>query len=236
MREKSLVVTLLFAVFYSIDASAVPVNKKCATNDSKCLKASSNYMIPIFAAGLPDNGVETLDPVTFHNIDASSPNLKLILTDVTFKGLKNSEVKKIKIDKSKGKLLIKLLCSVDMDGSYEMNGKLLILPIEGKGPIHVKLRKAEVSVEVDVNFESANWKIKQWKHSYELKDKSEVVFENLFNGNEVLGSVARDLVANSGNEIITEVGPPVIKTVVDKVINSIAALFDTIPASELSLD
>lgn len=40
---------------------------------------------------------------------------------------------------------------------------------------------------MDVNFESANWKIKQWKHSYELKDKSEVVFENLFNGNEVLG-------------------------------------------------
>ncbi|KPJ14397.1 Circadian clock-controlled protein [Papilio machaon] len=234
MREISLILTVFFAVFCSIEA--VPFIQKCKTDDSKCVKASSVAAIPIFAAGIPEYGVKTLDPITFPKIDASSPNLKLILTDVTFKGLKDCQAKKIKIEKSKGKLLIKLLCSVDMDGSYEMNGKLLILPIEGKGPIHVKLRKAEVNVEVDVDFQSTKWNIKEWKHSYELKDNSEVVFENLFNGNEVLASAARDVIANSGNEIITEVGPPVIKTVVDEVIKSIKAFFDAVPASELALD
>nr|NP_001299007.1 circadian clock-controlled protein-like precursor [Papilio xuthus]BAM17764.1 takeout/JHBP like protein [Papilio xuthus] len=234
MREISLILTVLFTVSCSIEA--VPFINKCKTDDSKCVKASSIAAIPIFADGLPEYGVKTLDPITFHKIDASSPSLKLILTDVTFKGLKNCQAKKSKIDKAKGKLLLKLLCSVDMDGSYEMNGKLLILPIEGKGPVHVKLRKAEVNVEVDVNFESAYWEIKQWKHSYELKDNSEVVFENLFNGNEVLASAARDVIANSGNEIITEVGPPVIKTVVDEVVTSIKDFFKAVPASELALD
>lgn len=31
------------------------------------------------------------------------------------------------------------------------------------------------------------WNVKSWKHTYELKDKADVKFENLFPGNELLG-------------------------------------------------
>lgn len=32
-----------------------------------------------------------------------------------------------------------------------------------------------------------HWSIPSWKHVYDLKEKAIVKFENLFNGNEVLG-------------------------------------------------
>lgn len=34
-----------------------------------------------------------------------------------------------------------------------------------------------------------HWDIKTWTHSFELKDKAELVFENLFDGNEILGNL-----------------------------------------------
>lgn len=46
---------------------------------------------------------------------------------------------------------------------------------------------AEVDLGEIVKDDKKYWTIKNWKHSYELKDKADVVFENLFNGNEILG-------------------------------------------------
>lgn len=31
------------------------------------------------------------------------------------------------------------------------------------------------------------WDIKKFKHNYDVKEKSDLLFENMFNGNEVLG-------------------------------------------------
>lgn len=53
--------------------------------------------------------------------------------------------------------------------------------------------KLVISVEVDLGEKIGNdglqrWTIKDWKHSYELKDKATIELENLFNGNAILGS------------------------------------------------
>ncbi|CAH2047406.1 unnamed protein product, partial [Iphiclides podalirius] len=228
--------TVVFVVFCTAYVRSVPFIHKCKSDDSKCAKESAQAAIPIFAAGLPEFGVRTLDPVTFPRIDASSPNLKLILTDVTIKGLKNCIAKKVKRDKPKSKLFLKFQCSGVLDGQYEMKGQLLILPIEGKGPIHVTLRKAEISVEMDVEEQNDRWNIKKWKHSYELKDNSEVVFGNLFNGNEVLRNAAQEVIASSGNEIIMEVGPPMIDALVDVVASEMNNFFHKVSVTELSID
>lgn len=50
----------------------------------------------------------------------------------------------------------------------------------------------EIHLELDIT-EKANdddkvyWHIKSWLHTFELKEKSDIVFENLYGGNEVLG-------------------------------------------------
>ncbi|XP_068617377.1 protein takeout-like [Battus philenor] len=235
MRDGVVFITLLIATVCISRIESVSFINKCKSDDSKCIKESAQAALPVFAAGLQEYGTEKLDPVTIHKIDASTPGLKFVLTDIVVKGLKDCVIKKIKRDKGKSKLFFKIMCNVEMDGTYEMKGQLLILPIEGNGPVHTKLRKLEVSVEIDLN-QGDNWDILSYKHSFELKDKADVVFENLFNGNEALAAAARDVIANSGNEIVLEIGPPVVKSITDLVLKQINKFFHAVPAQELSLD
>lgn len=69
--------------------------KKCKGEDSKCIKEQTLAVIPILAGGLPELGIAPIDPVKFKVMDASSPSLKLVLRDVTMKGLKNCKPKKM---------------------------------------------------------------------------------------------------------------------------------------------
>lgn len=47
---------------------------------------------------------------------------------------------------------------------------------------------------------------------------------------------AEDIIANNGNEIVTEVGPPVIKAIVDKIVENINHFYRAVPAEDLALD
>ncbi|CAK1555199.1 unnamed protein product [Leptosia nina] len=217
-----------------------PVVQKCKAGDGKCAKESAQAVLKFFAEGFAEYGMEALDPVVIKKTDASSQSLKLIITDYTVTGLKECTIKKAKFDKPNSKILVKLLCSPKLEGDYEMDGKLLILPLEGKGPIHVQLRDLEVSVEMNLEEIEKDglkyWNIKNSRHSYELKDKADVVFDNLFGGNEVLGKAARDVIKESGNEIVREVGSPAISDILDVVIENINQFFHHVPISELTFD
>ncbi|XP_045499024.1 uncharacterized protein LOC123696712 [Colias croceus] len=237
MMEIKYLVLLLACSTCTYGASFIT---KCKGGDSKCMKDSAQAAIPMFAGGLPEYGVKSLDPLLIKKTDASSPNLKLVITDYTVTGLRNCVMKKVKYDKPKSKMFLKLLCTGQLEGTYEMNGQLLILSIQGNGPIHVALRKAEISVELDMAEIEKNgamhWDIKNWKHSYELKDRSDVVFDNLLSGSDVLAQAANDVIKESGNEIILEVGSPVIRDVVKAVVENINEFFHHVPLSELTLD
>lgn len=67
----------------------------CKSNDEECAKANSVGAIPLFAAGLPEYGVETMDPLFFKKVDSSSPHLKFILSEVTMAGLKTCKGNKV---------------------------------------------------------------------------------------------------------------------------------------------
>ncbi|XP_049872588.1 circadian clock-controlled protein daywake-like [Pectinophora gossypiella] len=224
-----------------VNADLAPFLKKCHASDSKCAKEAAQAAIPIYTAGLPDLGVAPLDPLKIDKLDASTQGLKLTLTDVTVTGLKGCTVKKLQRDAAKWKLFVKVLCDINLEGTYDMDGNLLVLPIQGNGPVHVKLRQIQITAEIDFEEKTqkdgqVHWHAKGFKHSYELKEKADVVFENLFNGNEVLGRAARELIASNGNDIITEVGPPVIKKVITKLRDNINSFFRKVPVEDLVLD
>ncbi|XP_022129479.2 uncharacterized protein LOC111003345 [Pieris rapae] len=211
--------------------------KRCKAGDTKCSKDSAQAAIPSFVAGIPELGVKTLDPLSIKKTDASSPNLNLIVSDYTITGLKDCTPKKVKYDKAQSKIFLKLECTGQLEGNYVMKGQLLILPIEGKGPLHVTLNNAEFSIVLDIVDIEKNgvkyWDIKKWDMSYQLKGKSKVVFENLFNGNDVLAQAALPVIEESGNEIILEVGSPVMHDALKAVIESVNNFFHNVPISEL---
>uniref|UniRef100_A0A2A4JLY9 Uncharacterized protein n=1 Tax=Heliothis virescens TaxID=7102 RepID=A0A2A4JLY9_HELVI len=241
MDSRYSLLLVVLSIVCSANAASAPFIQKCKWDDSKCIKGSAQSAIPILAAGIPELGVEKLDPFYMKSLDASSNGLNLQLWDIKGTGLSGCVAKKMQRDINKSKLIVKLQCSVDFVGKYEMSGRLLILPIEGKGNAHVVLRKVVITAEVDIGDNigkdgEKHWKINNWKHSYDLKEKSTIELENLFNGNEALGRAARELIANSSNEIVKEVGPPIVKAIIGKIIENVDRFFQNVPASELAID
>ncbi|KAL0830705.1 hypothetical protein ABMA28_002839 [Loxostege sticticalis] len=239
--ERSFVLFCLFCAVSLTCANAVPLVTKCAANDIKCMKRSAQAVIPMFTEGLPQYGVQSLDPFTLKSVDASTSNLKLVVKDMVVTGLKGCVATKIQRDLATSKLQTNFLCNVRAEGQYEMHGRLLVLPIEGKGKAQVQLNKIQMNVLNDMGERTGkdgkkHWHIKGSTYTYELKDKAHVNFENLFNGNEVLGRAAREIIANNGNDVVLEVGPPVIKAIVDKIVENVNHFYRAIPADELALD
>ncbi|XP_063826836.1 protein takeout-like [Ostrinia nubilalis] len=240
MSQKILLV-FVFCVVALAGVNAVPYITKCASHDAKCLKRSTQALLPMFANGMPQYAVQALDPLVIRTVDASTASLQLIVNNMAVTGLKGCVATKIERDLAASKLLTNFLCNVRAEGNYEMHGRLLVLPIEGKGRAQVELNKIQMNVASNIVEKigkdgKKHWHIKGSSYTYELKDKAHVNFENLFNGNELMSRAAREIIANNGNDIVVEVGPPVIKAIVDKIIENVNHLFRAVPVEELALN
>ncbi|CAG9562607.1 unnamed protein product [Danaus chrysippus] len=179
-----LVALFLFTSYAT--ANVASIITKCTDEDTKCLKDFTQKLIPLFAEGDPSMKIDPIDPIFVKSINASSPNLKLVLNDISLTGLKGCVVKKAKRDLQKNKILFKLMCSVNLEGQYVMDGRLLILPINGNGRNHVSLGKA-----------------------------------------------AEEVIKDNGNEIIQEVGEPIIEYIIGKVVDCMRQFYAAVPAEEL---
>ncbi|XP_050674657.1 juvenile hormone-binding protein-like [Leptidea sinapis] len=230
---------LAFVVCYdTVVGAALPITK-CKVGDKKCLKESAQAFLPTFALGMPEYKMHSLDPLTIDKVDADNPNLKLKLTNLKVSGLKDCVVKKLEHDADKSKIFLNLLCNVGIEGHYDMKGQIIILPMEGNGKIEADIKKILIKVEANLSeIEKGGtkyWNIKSWDHSFELKDKSMIQFENLFNGNKDLAKAAEDVMKESGNDVIQEVGPPVIKSIASKVVECAQRFFHAVPLNDLVL-
>ncbi|KAL4716077.1 hypothetical protein ACJJTC_013854 [Scirpophaga incertulas] len=234
--------TSVFVLCCFSAALAAPPIKKCTAQDSQCIKQSAQQLIVPFANGIPEYKVQTLDPLQLtKEIDASSPSLKLKVRNMVVTGMKGCTAVKMERDIPKSKLYTTLLCDVHAEGQYEMKGRLLVLPIEGKGGAQVTLKKIQMSVESDLSDRTGrdgkkHWQIKSSRFSYELKDKSTLHFENLFNGNKLLAATADEVIRTNSNEIVMEIGKPIIKAIVDKIIENVNHFYKTVPVEQFAYD
>ncbi|CAH1636397.1 unnamed protein product [Spodoptera littoralis] len=235
-------ICILLFISYTclVTADSVSFIKKCKWDDGKCAKESGQNVIQKFAAGISEYNVGVSDPLHIEYVDASSPNMKLIVTDVVVTGLRNCEVKKIQRFEDSSKLIVKLLCAAELNGKYDMKGQLFVIPIEGNGGLYSKVPKIQINAEVDLNTKQGkdgkdHWIVKSWRHTFELKDKSTVKFENLFPDNEFLRTSTNELIAQNGNDVIIEIGANLIKAIVGKVVENIKKFFIAVPIEDLSL-
>lgn len=68
-----------------------------------------------------------------------SPELKVKFTNCKIYGLDKAQITDIKIEPKAQKATMALrIDEVSLDADYDVNGKLLILPIQGKGPAKIK--------------------------------------------------------------------------------------------------
>ncbi|KAL0880295.1 hypothetical protein ABMA27_002747 [Loxostege sticticalis] len=210
---------------------------KCKPDDKNCIKLSAQALIPIVAGGISEFGMEPLDPLPIKTIDGSTKDVKLIASDVIVTGLKGCDVHQITRENSK--INVDLLCTVDVKGDYEIKGKILFLPVDGKGNLIVSLSKVLISVQADIKEVELNgkkhWDIMNWAHSFDLKDRANIELTNLFAGSEQLTKAMKEMFGGAANEIVKEVGPPIVKAITGEVVNTVNKFFHNVPVEELTI-
>lgn len=121
-------------------------------------------------------------------------------------------------------------------GTYSLQGQFLILPILGTGKGNISLLEPVwslkfrgKSLEKDGNIFLKIKKIRIVFDSMGLK----LHFDNLFNGDKVLGDDMNRVLNENWKEVYSEVKKPVIKSFQDVYAKTIQNVFDTIPYNRL---
>lgn len=211
---------------------------KADANLNTCITNSLEKFLPLMKKGIPQFDIPVLDPLVLGDMDFSTKDLKMI-----YKGAKMSKlftdykIVLVEFDPDKYTMRMNLkVPEVISEGEYELNGKLMVMPVVGKGGFTLTYQ----DVSFDLTF-LGKAKTKDGKPYMELNE-AKVVFQpgnlivkvdNLFNGNKELSDNFHKFVNENWRDIFNEFK--------DKIWGSMAAffkqtftkMFDEIPYNEV---
>lgn len=183
----------------------------------------------------------SLEPLNFKNLHINQGHgpvaIDLLFPDVNFHGLSDGKISEVTNDwkQMKAKAYFKTL---HLKGEYEISGKVLVLPIQGKGPCDIEFD--DMTVNVTIDFQEIEKNKKQVfdvkKFHIELQPKKTVYsFQNLFNGNKALGDNMNVFLNENSRELLEELKPAFSKGF-DAILAKISNLvFHKLPVDELRI-
>ncbi|KAF6215777.1 hypothetical protein GE061_000112 [Apolygus lucorum] len=243
--------SVLPLLFLSLDITAVlsagalpngwKTCKRSDPNIEKCLtEAAQGAVTSVVKSGVKKYGVFPAEPLRFNELmvdQSNGPvNVKLGFTDLDVFGLK--DIKIIKANWNKGNLDIEAsVPKLVVKGNYEVNGKVLVLPIVGTGKSNITIDKAYLVAQLQLS-ENAKGKVKYFKNEKMLLKvtgkKVYFKFDNLFNGDKRLGD-NMNVFLNENWELIWEEVQPAISASLGQAVKEISnRIFGKVPSTEIS--
>ncbi|XP_065172762.1 protein takeout-like, partial [Atheta coriaria] len=158
----------------------------------------------------------------------ATADLKVSLKDVVFTGLEKSAIKEMSIDDTEIRML---LHSDEMiyNGKYQMNGKILILPIEGEGTMRITQKNFDLDYKAKLKIEERKGK-KYYYVDNNPEDTKIVIpmierviyqFDNLFGGDPNLGPEMNIFLNENWKEVFNEIKVAVEQTGAYSLVNPI---------------
>lgn len=210
--------------------------------DNICIKDAINEIVRIGQKGIPSLNLISLDPlhVDFINIiqgqGGNSPvNIVLNFMNIDLFGLDQINVSKVSgfdADPTTSKFeMHAVIPRITIAGNYKMNGNMLVLPIEGNGKCNITIDNSATFFKFTPKIVTKNGK--DYLQADKLKfsidpTKVFVYFENLFNGDEILGKSMNNFMNEHWKDIFTEIKPVVDDTcakVIKNIVNNVFAKF-----------
>ncbi|XP_059610155.1 protein takeout-like [Phlebotomus argentipes] len=217
---------------------------RCQYEDSNCMTQVAQKVISEHYNGLPSLNLVPLDPVTIKTISIENSgnravNIRLVFNNVTLHGLKNIAIQRItgfskQYEGSKNEIEF-VAPIIQLVGQYQISGKVLILPIQGNGQsnftlenvkIRVKFTGKKVTKNQNDYFQTNDIKIsmttsKLWIH-----------FDNLYNGDKLLGDTTNTFLNENWMDIFNELKPDISKAYAAAIQTIINNVFAKLPYRE----
>ncbi|XP_049541563.1 protein takeout-like [Anopheles darlingi] len=192
--------------------------EKCHRSDPQfdgCLRSAVNGAIKLLKDGLPEFGIMPLEPlavdtITINQGGPSAPiTLRQHFTGIQLSYLTNSTILKYRTDLKK--LIIKaeaITPRIQFAGNYTMDGRILLLPITGKGKANITLHRLKSHHELIGELVERDGGEKfMYIRKYLVHFDPKLVtfdFENLFNGDAALGKTMNQVLNDNWEVVFQE--------------------------------
>ncbi|XP_055625556.1 protein takeout [Toxorhynchites rutilus septentrionalis] len=174
--------------------------QRCKQKDPNfegCIVNAINGALRLMKNGLPEFGILPLDPLLVNSLSieqgSSSPiNLKQEFQNVKLNNLVNSTVTKFVVDLERFVIRAEAITPhMEFVGDYTMDGRVLLLPVTGRGFSNVTLRELGTTHELigePVKKKGETYmRINKYNVKFDNPKLMTVLFTNLFNGDKALG-------------------------------------------------
>ncbi|CAH0387367.1 unnamed protein product [Bemisia tabaci] len=223
-------VVVCCAVLSGVVAGPVPKDKPVKQNFKICKKAEPKLeacvidavkvALPLISKGIPKYQVPAIDPLELTSLDIGKGkgpvSIDLKFRNLKIWGLKHAMPKSfsaLDIDKYTYQAKFDVPGALTIVGQYSADGKVLVLPINGKGPCNITLYDPEVEVFLKGKGHSKGDKkyMQLTKAQFKILNikKMKIKLENLFNGNKELGENMNQFLNENWPDILKELQPAI---------------------------
>lgn len=174
---KSFVILLFFCFYCAVWGDVL---KKCKVNDDNCLVAEANEVFKKYAKGDEKLAIPSIDPMVIEKMDIvqngnASVQMNLRFRKSELSGISNAKVYKFTgFQENPDKNVLEMAFKTPLGtlaGKYDIDGKMLILPIKGRGNFTLNLEN------LDVKLRFLTKKIEKGGKIYMVLEKSKFSYE-----------------------------------------------------------
>ncbi|KAJ2951010.1 hypothetical protein O0L34_g5385 [Tuta absoluta] len=235
-------VTVCFLIFFvsSISAKLAPdyIHPCNASNWDRCLVESTQLAIPEFVKGIPNIGIESLDPFVIEKLAIPLQGLKVTFYQGKVTGFRKCIVDDVISELEKRHFVLAFHCNLTIRGQYDAVGQILLFPINGEGDAKVKLTNLRMRVDINTKYIKDkngvnHFALKNYKYTLDYGDRVYYDLKNLFKESKELSDTVLAFLNENWRTVAEEFGKPLVDYAVDLAIRTIEKFFLAVPYEEI---
>lgn len=180
----------------------------------ECIKNSVENLRPQLMTGVPEYNIPSLEPLLLKELVAAenSNGLRITAKEVKAYGASNFLIQKIRVDLDTLRFALDILLPhLYIDGMYEIDGRVLLLPIRGNGAMTGNMTDSTGSVKIQADFFKDEFGdrhvvLKEFRMRISIR-KGSLNLQNLFGGDPTLGAVVNNAINSNFDSFIKELQP-----------------------------
>lgn len=236
--------TIFFSIILNSSSIAADDIKQCVAGDEKCIIENINTVLDKKYEGDESFALPKLLPFKMDDIIISQNSTSPLAIHLALRNPLGYGVKDLRARKVKGfgknpegrHEIIVAAPALTMLSDYKIDGKVLILPIQGEGKSNITLAQPVIRIRIDATSRNENGNtfldIKEFRIECKVK-RMIMQFDNLFNGDKALGDNINSFLNENWQDIYAELKVPFYDTIAKAMEAAAKQVFSTIPYNEI---